>query len=119
MFYDAFDALLPEDRREKSKGEAGIFSAHLRSDIEAMNDWVYNTVNNGVYKCGFASTQQAYEDNVFPLFKSLDRLEEHLADSAHQPYLFGKNITKADIRLYTTSIRFDAAYHPIFKCNIN
>jgi glutathionyl-hydroquinone reductase len=118
MFYNGFDSLLPQERREETKGDAGLFPAHLRSEIEEMNDWVYNTINNGVYKSGFASTQEAYESNVFALFKSLDRLEEHLADSAHQPYLFGSSITEADIRLYTTMVRFDPAYHPIFKCNI-
>jgi glutathionyl-hydroquinone reductase len=118
MFYDAFDSLIPEKRRETTKGEAALFPPHLRADIEAMNDWVYNTVNNGVYKTGFASTQEAYEDHVFPLFKSLDRLEEHLTNPAHQPYLFGKNITEADIRLFTTMIRFDVAYYTIFKCNL-
>jgi len=118
MLYDAFDAFLPSERRESTKGEAGLFPPHLHAEIEEMNDWVYNTVNNGVYKTGFASTQQAYEDNVFPLFKSLDRLEEHLSKSAHQPYLFGKTITEADIRLYTTLARFDVAYFTIFKCNL-
>jgi glutathionyl-hydroquinone reductase len=118
MFYDAFDNYLPVGMQEKSKGESGLFPPHLRDEIEEMNDWVYNTVNNGVYKTGFASTQQAYEDNVYPLFKSLDRLEEHLEDPAHHPYLFGKYITEADIRLYTTLIRFDVAYFTIFKCNL-
>lgn len=118
MFYDSFDDLLPEEQRESSKGDDGLFPPNLQGEIEAMNEWVYNTVNNGVYKTGFASTQEAYEDHVFPLFKSLDRLEEHLGDSRHQPFLFGANITEADIRLYTTLIRFDVAYYPIFKCNL-
>ncbi|TID19666.1 hypothetical protein E6O75_ATG07004 [Venturia nashicola] len=118
MFYTAFDDLLPEENREITKGKAGLLPSHLRDEIEAMNEWVYNTVNNGVYKCGFASSQKAYEDNVFPLFKSLDRLEEHLGNSDHQPYLFGKHITEADIRLYTTIARFDVAYFTIFKCNL-
>jgi putative glutathione S-transferase len=118
MLYDAFDAFIPEKNREVTKGKAGLFPKHIQGEIEQMNDWVYNTVNNGVYKTGFASTQNAYEDHVFPLFKSLDRLEEHLGDSSHQPYLFGENITEADIRLFTTLIRFDVAYYPIFKCNL-
>jgi putative glutathione S-transferase len=118
MLYDAFDEFIPEKSRELTKGKAGLFPEHARTEIEKMNDWVYNTVNNGVYKTGFASTQQAYEHNVFPLFKSLDRLEEHLSDSKHQPYLFGANITEADIRLFTTLIRFDVAYYPVFKCNL-
>jgi putative glutathione S-transferase len=118
MFYSAFDAFLPEERRESTKGEAGLFPPHLHTEIEEMNDWVYNTINNGVYKTGFASTQAAYEENVFSLFKSLDRLELHLAEGEHQPYIFGKNITEADIRLYTTIARFDVAYFTIFKCNL-
>jgi putative glutathione S-transferase len=118
MFYSGFDELLPEAQRESAKGDSGLFPTNLRAEIESMNDWVYNTVNNGVYKCGFASTQEAYESHVFPLFESLDRLEKHLSDSAHQPYLFGTHITEADIRLYTTMIRFDVAYHSIFRCNL-
>lgn len=118
MFYSAFDHLLPKELREETKGKAGLFPEHLRSQIEEMNDWVYNTVNNGVYKCGFAATQEAYESNVYPLFESLDRLEKHLEDPKHQPYLFGENITEADIRLYTTIARFDVAYFTIFRCNL-
>ncbi|KAF2670390.1 hypothetical protein BT63DRAFT_424333 [Microthyrium microscopicum] len=118
MFYSAFDEFLPVERREETKGEAGLFAPHLRADIEAMNNWVYNTINNGVYKCGFASTQEAYDEHVYTLFKSLNRVEEHLSKSANQPYLFGKNITEADIRLYTTMARFDVAYYTIFKCNL-
>lgn len=71
-----------------------------------------------MYKCGFAASQEAYDTAVHALFKSLDRIEEHLADEAHQPYLFGKHLTEADIRLYTTTARFDVAYYPIFQCNI-
>ena len=71
-----------------------------------------------VYKTGFATSQEAYEEHVFPLFESLDRLEKHLAEPAHQPYLFGEYITDADIRLFPTLIRFDTAYHTIFKCNL-
>ncbi|KAI9373157.1 hypothetical protein BJX61DRAFT_504428 [Aspergillus egyptiacus] len=63
----------------------------------------------GVYKTGFATTQQAYEDNLFPLFEAFDRVEAHLAQSDHQPYLFGEHITEADVRLYTTIARFDVA----------
>jgi len=69
-------------------------------------------------KTGLASNQQAYEENVYALFKSLDRLEKHLADSPEQRYLFGNHITEADIRLYTTLARFDVAYFTIFKCNL-
>ncbi|KAL9617838.1 MAG: hypothetical protein Q9160_007388 [Pyrenula sp. 1 TL-2023] len=104
--------------REKNRPGGGFYPAHLRNEIDEMNEWVYHTVNNGVYKTGFATTQEAYEENVFPLFKSLDRLEEHLSQPEHQPYLFGAHVTEADVRLYTTIARFDVAYHGIFKCNI-
>lgn len=118
MFYTEFDAFLPEHLRELTKGEKGIFPPHLREEIEAMNDWVYHTINNGVYKTGFATSQEAYDEHVYPIFKSLDRLEEHLSQPGHSPYLFGENITEADIRLFPTLIRFDVAYFTIFRCNL-
>ena len=118
MFYTEFDAFIPEQLRESSKGDKAILPEHLRKDIDAMNEWVYDTINNGVYKTGFAQSQEAYEEHVYPLFKSLDRLEEHLGQPGHVPYLFGDHITEADIRLYTTIIRFDVAYFTIFKCNL-
>ena len=114
MFYTAFDAFIPPSLREDSKP---LLPANFLKDIEAMNEWVYDTVNNGVYKCGFASAQEPYNINVHALFKSLDRLESHL--TAHQtPYLFGHHITEADIRLYPTMVRFDVAYFTLFKCNL-
>ncbi|KAK2615466.1 hypothetical protein N8I77_002217 [Diaporthe amygdali] len=118
MFYSEFDDLLPEHLREstKEKQNGGIFPEHLRGQIEEMNEWVYNTVNNGVYKTGFATSQEAYEANLYPLFESLDRLEDVLAQHK-KPYLFGDHITEADVRLYTTLIRFDVAYHSVFMCN--
>lgn len=118
MFYSEFDDLLPEEMREVNKPGGGFLPDELRKDIEEMNEWVYNTVNNGVYKTGFATNQEAYEGHLFPLFASLDRLEEHLAQSGHGPYLFGDQITEADIRLYPTIIRFDSSYHTTFKCNL-
>lgn len=118
ILYDSFDEFLEPDQREVNKPGGGFYPPHLRQEIDAMNDWVYNTINNGVYKCGFAKTQEAYDTNVYPLFKSLDRLEAHLANPAHQPYLFGGQITEADIRLYPTLARFDVAYHNIFNCNL-
>jgi putative glutathione S-transferase len=117
ILYSAFDEFLPDAQREKSKGEAALFPQHLQKDIEEMNEWVYDTVNNGVYKCGFAGSQEAYESNVFALFGSLDRLEEHLSKSG-TPFLFGDHLTEADIRLYTTIARFDVAYFTIFRCNL-
>ena len=118
MFFTEFDHLLPESNRESAHPLGGFYPEQLRNQIDEMNEWVYDTVNNGVYKTGFATTQEAYDANVFPLFASLDKLEKHLGEPGHSPYLFGKAITEADIRLYTTLIRFDVAYHNIFKCNI-
>lgn len=118
MFYEAFDEFIPEEKREATKGDGALLPAHLQKDIEEMNSWVYDTINNGVYKTGFATTQAAYEEHVYPLFKSLDKLEEHLSQPGHSPYLFGEHITEADIRLFPTLVRFDAAYHTVFKCNL-
>ena len=118
MFYTCFDALLPHALRESTKGTKALFPAHLAADIEAMNEWVYNDLNNGVYKTGFATSQAAYEEHVYPVFGALDRLEEHLGQRGHGPYLFGESITEADVRLYPTLVRFDVAYYTIFRCNL-
>jgi len=87
----------------------------LRAEIDAINQRVYDTVNNGVYKAGFATTQAAYEAAVKPLFETLDWLEDKLSQSR---FLCGDTLTEADIRLFTTLVRFDAVYHGHFKCNI-
>ncbi|KKZ66429.1 glutathione S-transferase [[Emmonsia] crescens] len=121
FMYEEFDGLLvaeDEGLREVNRPGGGLYPEHLRGKIDEMNEWVYETVNNGVYKCGFATAQEAYDKNIYPLFASLDRIEEHLGQPGQQPYLFGEHITEADIRLYTTLIRFDVAYHGIFKCNL-
>ncbi|KAF9300438.1 S-glutathionyl-(chloro)hydroquinone reductase [Mortierella antarctica] len=105
----AFDKLAPE------KAGLNFYPENLRGEIDAVNEWVYDTINNGVYKSGFATTQAAYDNHVYPLFKSLDRVEEILSKS---DYLVGNTLTEADIRLWTTIIRFDPVYHGHFKCNI-
>ena len=87
----------------------------LRTQIDELNDQIYDRVNNGVYKAGFATTQEAYEEAVLALFDTLDELDQRLAQ---QRYLTGKQITEADWRLFTTLIRFDAVYHGHFKCNL-
>jgi len=87
----------------------------LRPEIDALNTRIYETVNNGVYRAGFASTQAAHEEAVIPLFETLDWLESRL--SKHR-YLCGGRITEADWRLFTTLIRFDAVYVGHFKCNL-
>ena len=92
-----------------------FYPEELRAEIDQINDFVYPKVNNGVYRAGFATTQEAYERGVHNLFDALDQLEEHLL---HQRYLVGHQITEADWRLFPTLIRFDAVYHGHFKCNI-
>jgi glutathionyl-hydroquinone reductase len=87
----------------------------LRAEIDTINARVYDTVNNGVYKAGFATTQEAYEEAVVPLFDTLDWIEQKLAK---QRFLAGNRMTEADIRLFTTLIRFDAVYFGHFKCNL-
>ena len=86
----------------------------LMDEIDAMNDRVYDNVNNGVYKSGFATKQEVYEEEVTNVFKVLDELEEHLEN---RKYLVGDQLTEADIRLFTTLVRFDAVYYSHFKCN--
>ncbi|SLN68705.1 Glutathionyl-hydroquinone reductase YqjG [Roseivivax jejudonensis] len=88
----------------------------LRDTIEPINARIYDTVNNGVYKSGFATSQEAYEEAVYPLFESLDWIEDILSKNR---YLAGDRITEADWRLFTTLIRFDKVYHGHFKCNRN
>lgn len=87
----------------------------LRTEIDAVNTRVYETVNNGVYRAGFATTQEAHAEAVGALFETLDWLEGRLATS---DFLVGGQLTEADIRLFTTLVRFDAVYHGHFKCNL-
>ena len=87
---------------------------HLRETINEINALVYEKINNGVYRCGFATSQSAYESAYRELFDALDEVEQRLA---HQTYLAGSSITEADWRLFTTLIRFDSVYHGHFKCN--
>jgi glutathionyl-hydroquinone reductase len=107
MLNSAFDAFTNE--------RTDYYPAELRSEIDAINDEVFSNVNNGVYRCGFASTQEAYEEALLDLFGTLDRLEERLS---RRRYLAGARITEADWRLFTTLIRFDAVYYTHFKCNL-
>ena len=97
-------------------GAPQLYPEHLRAEIDEVNSWVYPEVNNGVYRCGFAGEQAAYEQAYDRLFAVLDRLEDRLR---HQRYLVGDQLTEADVRLFTTLVRFDAVYHGHFKCNRN
>ncbi|MCK8787545.1 glutathione S-transferase family protein [Roseomonas sp. NAR14] len=91
------------------------YPAPLRDEIDALNARIYDTVNNGVYKAGFATTQAAYAEAVGPLFETLDWLEDRLS---RQPFLCGASPTEADWRLFTTLLRFDPVYVGHFKCNL-
>ncbi len=93
-----------------------LYPARLRDEIDAVNQVVYEDVNNGVYKAGFAATQEAYEEAFDRLFARLDWLDERLSG---QRYLVGDQVTEADVRLFTTLVRFDAVYYVHFKCNLH
>lgn len=97
-------------------GTAELYPAALRAEIDAWNDLIYETLNNGVYRAGFARTQDAYDEAVAEVFGTLDRIEAHLADG--REWLCGAELTEADLRLFPTLARFDVAYHYAFKCNI-
>ena len=107
MFNSAFDQLgaKPGDYYPKA----------LRAEIDGLNERIYDTLNNGVYKAGFATTQKAYEEAVIPLFATLDWLDERLST---RRYLTGPALTEADWRLFTTLLRFDPVYVGHFKCNL-
>ncbi len=107
MFNSAFDGVTG-DRQD-------FYPEDLREEIDALNETIYHTVNNGVYKCGFATSQDAYEESFVALFETLDMLEERLSG---QRYLAGDRITEADWRLFTTLLRFDPVYFGHFKCNL-
>ncbi len=106
VFNHAFDELgaLPGD----------YYPTPLRGEIDEINERIYHSLNNGVYKCGFATTQEAYEEAYTPLFDTLDFLEDELGQA---DYLVGNQLTEADIRLFTTLVRFDSVYYSHFKCN--
>lgn len=117
IFIHAFDSLLPPPLRETSKGLKCLTPSHLRHEMEALNDKIYTTVNNGVYKVGFATAQASYDEHITHLFNSLDELETKLTSTSGS-YLLGESLTETDIRLFTTLIRFDVAYYTLFKCNV-
>ncbi len=108
MFNSAFDGI--------TGNTDDYWPETMRDEIEEVNARVYSDINNGVYKCGFASTQEAYDAAVHPLFETLEWLEQRLSSKR---YLMGDRITEADWRLFTTLIRFDPVYHLHFKCNRN
>jgi glutathionyl-hydroquinone reductase len=91
-----------------------LYPAHLRAEIDALNEWVYSGLNNGVYRAGFASSQDAYDEAVGPVFETLDRMDALLAG---RRYLAGSQHTLADWRAFPTLMRFDLVYHGLFRCN--
>ena len=107
MFNSAFNHLTGD--------EQDFYPEKLASEIDELNDYIYQNINNGVYKAGFARTQEAYDDAVTKLFAALDTIEERL--SLHR-YLSGDQITEADWRLLPTLVRFDVGYYSAFKCNL-
>ncbi|MFI5909012.1 glutathione S-transferase family protein [Dactylosporangium sp. NPDC051541] len=96
--------------------DPGLLPADLRPELDQLMQDIFEDVNNGVYRCGFATTQEAYDEAYERLFARLDALEARLAD---RRFLFGDRITEADVRLFTTLVRFDTVYHGHFKCNRN
>tara|TARA_R110000868_G_scaffold189695_2_gene433068 strand:- start:112244 stop:113197 length:954 start_codon:yes stop_codon:yes gene_type:complete len=107
MFNTAFNKL--------TGNEDDYYPSALRSEIDDINDFIYSTINNGVYKAGFATEQSVYNEEVTKLFDALDVIEQKLS---HQRYLLADTITEADWRLFTTLVRFDPVYVGHFKCNI-
>jgi len=97
------------------EGGPDLYPDNKTAEIDTWNTLIYDTVNNGVYRAGFASTQQAYEAGAFGVFETLDKIDAHLAD--HQ-FLCGDHVTEADLRLFPTLARFDVAYHYAFRCNL-
>ena len=106
MFNRAFDGV--------GASEGDYYPERAQDEINEVNDWIYRDINNGVYRAGFATTQTAYEGAVHAVFEALDKVELRLST---QRYLLGNQLTEADWRLFTTLIRFDAAYVGHFKCN--
>lgn len=92
-----------------------LYPADISAEIDALNDAIYPNLNNGVYRAGFATTQEAYEEAYHQVFATLDQLETRLSDG--RPWLHGDRFTETDIRLFVTTVRFDAAYHGLFKVN--
>ncbi|MBX3235774.1 MAG: glutathione S-transferase family protein [Nitrospiraceae bacterium] len=92
-----------------------LYPTALRAEIDALNDFIYERINNGVYRAGFATSQRAYEQAIRPLFEALEALDARLAD---RRYLFGNQFVETDWRLFVTLVRFDAVYYGHFKCNL-
>ncbi|GMM34449.1 S-glutathionyl-(chloro)hydroquinone reductase [Saccharomycopsis crataegensis] len=123
FFNSAFN---DSDVLTKEEKAIDLYPVPLRKEIDELNNWIYDTINNGVYKAGFATKQEVYESHVKTLFEHLEKVEAILKNkynAANDPnkdgfYLVGDELTEADVRLYTTLVRFDPVYVQHFKCNI-
>lgn len=111
---EIIEILNSEFNQYATQPDLDLYPVDLRGSIDEWNDVIYQTVNNGVYRCGFAQTQAAYDVAHSQLFATLDRINDVLGS---QSYLCGDALTLADVRLFTTLIRFDVVYHTLFKCN--
>src|SRR5690606_13849206 len=107
MFNSAFDGI--------TGNRLDFYPEALRPEIDRWNDLIYPTLNNGVYRAGFAASQQAYEEAAWQVFETLDAMEAQLERNR---YLTGEYLTEADWRAFTTLVRFDVGYHGAFKCNL-
>ena len=107
MLNSAFDAFTDE--------RTDYYPAQLRGEIDAVNDVIYTNINNGVYRAGFATSQEAYEEAAYGIFDTLDKIEERMS---RRRFLTGRHLTEADWRLFTTLVRFDTVYYRHFKCNL-
>lgn len=115
IFNTGFNTILP-----KEYAEIDLYPEADQAKIDELNGWIYDNINNGVYKAGFATKEEPYVKEVTNVFNHLDKLETLLKenDASGKKFLLGNTLTEADIRLYTTIVRFDPVYHQHFKCNI-
>ncbi|ORY85007.1 glutathione S-transferase [Protomyces lactucae-debilis] len=109
IFESAFDSLVPEPFRSRR-----YYPEHLCTEIDHTNEWVHKYISNGVYKAGFAVQQQVYDEHIFALNFHMDKAEDVLGRSR---FLVGDRLTEADVRCFTTMVRYDYVYHGLFKCN--
>jgi glutathionyl-hydroquinone reductase len=107
-----FDSLLPEPFKSIT-----FYPPHLRDEIDQVTAWMQRDLNTGVYKAGFASSQEVYDKNIIPVFEALNKLEKLIYEKGG-PYALGRDLTEVDLRLYPTLIRFDTVYVQHFKCNL-
>lgn len=110
------------DLVDAEAAKVDLYPAELQANIDELNSWIYDNINNGVYKTGFSTSQEVYDKEVLNVFEHLDKVEKLLADNQTKDpknkFLTGSQLTEADVRLYTTIVRFDPVYHQHFKTNL-